>query len=299
MNKLGRFLLFIALVLILVGGGLFVYGYVKGDFEIVQATYLENTYEVEDSFSNIDIDVNISDVKFVYDNTLEKCKVLAKEYENTKHKTEVKDNTLSISFVDERQFFKKWFFNFRGIEITVYLNKNTFDKLVLVNNTGDVDIPSDFTFTNATIGLDTGDVNFYASVTDVLKIETDTGDIKAENSNLKAMTVATDTGRLTLKNFNATEDISIKSSTGKINLENVVAGGLLNIKASTGDISLSNVDGNQIKIKTSTGDVKGNVKTAKTFDCDSDTGKVRVPSTSGNLCKIETDTGDIIITVNE
>ena len=80
MNKLGRFLLFIALVLILVGGGLFVYGYVKGDFEIVQATYLENTYEVEDSFSNIDIDVNISDVKFVYDSTLEKCKVLAKEY---------------------------------------------------------------------------------------------------------------------------------------------------------------------------------------------------------------------------
>ena len=54
-----------------------------------------------------------------------------------------------------------------------------------------------------------------------------------------------------------------------------------------------------IPVKTSTGDVTGNLRTEKVFVTKTSTGDVRVPNTaSGGKCTITTSTGDIRITVD-
>ena len=89
-------------------------------------------------------------------------------------------------------------------------------------------------------------------------------------------------------------------STGKITLNNVVANDLLQIERSTGDVRLENCDAGEIKIKTSTGDVTGTLKSEKIFFASASTGKVRVPKTaSGGICEITTSTGDIEIEIEK
>ena len=81
-------------------------------------------------------------------------------------------------------------------------------------------------------------------------------------------------------------------------MEKVIASGNYNIKRSTGKMNFTDCDANELYIKTSTGDIKGNLLTNKIFITESDTGKINVPkSTKGGICEISTDTGDIMIEI--
>ena len=65
------------------------------------------------------------------------------------------------------------------------------------------------------------------------------------------------------------------------------------------DVSFESFDAAEIFIKTDTGDVEGELLSAKVFIAKTDTGKINVPSTAtGGRCEISTDTGDIRITVS-
>ena len=85
-------------------------------------------------------------------------------------------------------------------------------------------------------------------------------------------------------------------STGKIALKNVIATDNFYVERSTGDVRLENCDAGEIRIKTSTGDVTGTLRSEKVFLAKTSTGKVRVPDTiTGGRCEITTSTGDIDI----
>ena len=300
MNKASKFLLFIAVILLVVGGGIFSYGFfVKGDFSVIQAKANERTYETNESFSNINIDVDADNVKFIYDNSLDKCKVVVKEFEDTKYDVKVDTNTLNIKFIDERVFYKKWVFSFEKLGVYVYLPNNTYENLTITTDTGDVDISKEFSFLTAEVSTDTGDISFNANVSNYLKVEVDTGNIKINDISLVDMSIESDTGNIEIKNVNVSNNINIKASTGDVKLVNVITNSNLEIKTSTGDVYLDRCDGSKIKIKTSTGDVKGNILTDKTFNAKTSTGIARVPNTSGNICEIETSSGDIVITISK
>jgi hypothetical protein len=79
-----------------------------------------------------------------------------------------------------------------------------------------------------------------------------------------------------------------------------VTGEEIKIKSSTGDVKLTDCDAsNLIDIETSTGDVNAVLLSGKTFETKTSTGINDVPpSTEGApLCRIKTSTGDIKVTV--
>ena len=272
---------------------------------------------VEETFSNIDIDFDVTDVEFVKSSD-GKNKIVYNERLKQTHTTEVKDGTLTLKSQDMRKWYEKLFvFNYSKISATIYLADTTYGDVKTDLSTGNVVVPGDFTFENVNFKSSTGDLKFEAKVNNELKVECSTGntylkDVSAKNINLKAST-----GKEKLENVNATETIGIEVSTGNIELNNVHAKNLnthsstgkttltnsvinehIDIKSSTGDVKFNDSDAQTLKIETSTGDVTGTLLTSKIFYVTTSTGKVNVPqSTTGGMCEVKTSTGDVILSI--
>lgn len=78
----------------------------------------------------------------------------------------------------------------------------------------------------------------------------------------------------------------------------MTASGAFSIERSTGDVEFDGSDADEITVKTSTGDVRGTLKSEKVFLTDTSTGWINVPkTTSGGRCEITTSTGNIDIAI--
>ena len=90
--------------------------------------------------------------------------------------------------------------------------------------------------------------------------------------------------------------LNIKSNSGDVELSNVLVIGELKLESSTGDVKLDSFDAGNIYIKTSTGDVKGTILSEKIFVVKTSSGSAIYPETfSGGVCKIETSSGSVNI----
>ena len=278
--------------------------------------YETNTYAISEEFNNLSIDTDTADIVFLLSDNGQ-CKVECYEEENAKHSVTVADDTLVIKIVDHKAWYDYIGINFGSPKITVSLPKAEYDTLFIKEDTGDIALPKDFQFGSVDISLSTGDVDFLASVSGLVKIKTSTGAIRVEGTSAGVLELSTSTGRITVSDVNCEGDISSKVSTGKTILSNVTCKNLAS-KGDTGDISLKNViaaekfsvyrttgdvffdgcDAAEIFVETDTGKVTGSLLAAKLFLTETSTGKVNVPkSTTGGRCEIHTDTGNIQITV--
>lgn len=252
-----------AVCFILIGGIIFAgaMSMLKWDFKGLNTTkYETRTHIIEEGFKSISITTDTADIEFVK-MTGDGCLVLCKELEKESHTVSVVGDTLVI----ERNDTQKWydhisFFSFDTPKIRIELPGNIYSSLTINSNTGDIQIPDDFTFDSIDIKASTGDVS------------------------CKASTV---------------NDLKIKLSTGYINAEGITAGSI-NFTTSTGGIKLDKCDAGELVIKTDTGNVSGSLMSSKVFICKTDTGRITVPETTkGGKCEITTDTGDIKLEVEE
>ena len=208
--------------------------------------------------------------------------------------------------------------NFNTSKITVYLPKAEYAALFIKESTGKVEIPKDFKFSGVDISLSTGDVQFFASASELIKIKTSTGDIRIDNILAGDIELSVSTGKVTVSDVTCNGDIKINVSTGRMNitdtkcqniisngstgsvsLKNAIAAEKFSIERSTGGVKFESCDADEIFVKTNTGDVRGSLLTDKVFITQTDTGSVDVPKTvTGGRCEISTDTGDIIIKIN-
>ena len=273
-----------------------------------------NTFEISDPFDNINIEGDTEDLVFER-STDGKCTVVCYEYEEQPHSVTVENGRLNISILPGS--YLHFGLITESPKTTVYLPGETYKKLTIDTDTGDVDLPKDFSFSSLHIQSDTGDVNCLASADTDITIATQTGrirlaDITASSAILTsdtgrmelsgvdltgALDITEDTGDVTLKNVKAA---SLKSDgdTGEILLTNVTASGEFRIKRTTGDVTFDGSDAEAVYVTTDTGDVKGTFLTDKVYITKTDTGSVDVPgSTSGGRCEITTDTGDIKLSV--
>ena len=280
--------------------------------------YETNSYEIEETFRDISIKTNTSDV-IVKRSDDETARVVCREESKIKHNVSVEDGALIIEMVDAR----KWYehinvgINVGNTSITVYLPDGAYGDLTVRVDTGDTEIQKDILFEDIDVDSDTGDVSSYAWATGTLKIKTTTGDITVGDLFAGNIDLAASTGKMTVKDVNCAGEIKQKSSTGKAFFENVncqsmtsVASTgdisltavkvdeLLDIERSTGDVRFDGSDAAEIVIETDTGDVMGSLLSDKIFFVTTDTGDVDVPeSLSGGKCKVTTDTGDVRLTV--
>ena len=275
-----------------------------------------NTYELNEEFSSILTKTSTADIILLPSDD-EKCKVVCYEEANVKHSVLVSEGVLTINEVDTRKWYNHLNINVETPKITIYLPQSEYSSLVIENDTGDIDVPNDFTFESIDISLSTGDVNCCASTTGTARIGASTGDINVTDISVGMLEILTSTGDVTLSKVRCDGNVKINVTTGKtylsditcqnvvssgdtgdISLNNVIAYGTISIERSTGDVELCKLDAQEIDITTSTGNVKGNLLTEKVFITKSSTGKIDVPnSITGGRCEITTDTGDIIISI--
>lgn len=276
--------------------------------------YETNTYEIGKAFSDISMTTDTADIIFALSDD-GKCKVECYEEENAKHSVTVENDVLVV------RINKSWYdyigFNFGSPKITVYLPEAEYNALSISGSTGNVEIPKDYLFDNVDISLSTGDVNFCASVSKLVKIKASTGNICVENTSAGALDLSVTTGKVTVSGVTCRDDITVGVSTGQayltdvscksvissgttgsISLSNVIATNGFSIERSTGDVKFSCCDADVIYVKTTTGNVTGSFLSNKVFITDTDTGSVDVPKTAtGGRCEINTYTGDIIIKI--
>lgn len=317
MKKITKVWLITASALLLIGAIIFtgVMMVFKWDFtRLSTLNYETNEYEITEDFKNISLESDTADIIFALSDD-GKCKIVCYEASNKKHSVGVQDDTLTIK-VNKKAWYHYIGINLGSPKITLYLPNNEYSSLLLKASTGDVKIPEELKFQNASITVSTGSTEFYATVIEKLKIKADTGAISVKGSSLGLLELTTSTGKIAVSDASCT-DANITVSTGKaelnniqcnnlisrgdtgdFTLNNVVASGDFNFVRSTGDIKFDGCDAAEINIRTDTGDVTGSLLTDKVFITSTDTGAVNVPKTlSGGKCEITTDTGDIKITI--
>lgn len=321
MSKQVKIWLIVATVLVTIGLVMFVIlmEVCNWDFtKISTIEYVTNTYELEEEFDNISINIDTTDIVFLKSND-NKSRVVNYEQKNIKYYVNVKNNTLIIDEVDERKWYEYIGISFNNPKISIYLSEDEYDMLSIEESTGDIVIPKDFMFENIDILTSTGDVENYASTKETIKIKTSTGDICVKDVSSGKLDLSVSTGDITILSITCENDVKISVTTGDVKLtdilcKNVISSGdtgnifLKNIIAeekfsiirSTGDVKFDSCDASDIFVKTDTGDVNGSLITDKVFITQTSTGSVDVPKTiTGGKCEIITSTGDIKLDIHK
>ena len=300
---------------IIIFGG--VMSIMKWDFTKLSTNkYETNIFNISDDFSSISLESDTADIRFVQSENSE-CSVTCYDHIKMKYSAYVKDGALIIKLDDTRKWYEYIGINFEKPSITVSLPKAEYAALSINESTGDIEIPSHFTFENVLISLSTGDVSFSSSASEDIKIKTSTGDIRIENLSAREIDLSVTTGKVTVLDIVCEDDLAVRVSTGKayltnvkcknlissgstgdISLTGVIASEKLSIERDTGDVKFEECDASEIFVETDTGDVTGTLLSKKVFITETDTGRVNVPnSVTGGKCEIKTDTGNIKISV--
>ena len=278
--------------------------------------FVTETYEIGEAFDGLSICSDTADIRF--ERSVDgSCRVEFYARPKAKHGAVVQRGTLLIEEGDERSWYEQFSLSFDSPRMTVYLPGNAYASLDIWVDTGDVVIPQDFMFETVQITASTGDVDYRASASGVVRIANSTGQIHAEGCSAGSMELSTSTGRMELRSIVCAGELSQRvstgrsvltdvrcqslrsgGSTGELTMERVIAAETVSIERSTGDVKLEDCDAAELDIQTGTGDVSGTLLTEKVFLVQSDTGRVSVPeTTAGGVCRVTTDTGDITITI--
>jgi DUF4097 and DUF4098 domain-containing protein YvlB len=296
MTKFLKVLLFVGISVVIVGG-IFL-GIAIGTHAFSKEQKITNDIVLEEEFDNFDIDVSISDIYFKKSDN-DKNKVELIEKKKLYHEVKVDDNTLVIKSKDDYQWYENILnFDFSSVVVTIYLTEDNYDSFNIKSSTGEIFVPDNFTFNSVIIKQSTGNTSFEGNCLASANIEASTGDVllKTIESN-DNITIKTSTGDIELEDVKC-KKLTATASTGKVKLDKVLVEDHIELKTSTGSIKLIDSDANTLNIESSTGSVTGNLKTDKTFNVESSTGKKDYPQhTTGGECKIKTSTGNIKIEI--
>ena len=319
MRRAAKVFLIIALVLVLAGGGVFVWGMTKLNWnfsDLASVEYETNTFEITESFKDLSFDLNTADIviKPAEDGV---CRVVFREYEDEKHRAYVQGDTLMIAVEAQVRFAGFGFFP-ENLSATVYLPGNSYRALSVRTNTGDADFPEGFSFERADISTSTGDVSCGADISGKLDISTDTGDAGVTGIKAGEVSVETKTGEIKISRLSCGGSFDVNTDTGDSDVSdvrcksfdfecdtgdavftNVIAEGLFSADSDTGDIKLVRCDAAGMKLESDTGDITGSLLSEKIFITEKGSGDIRVPKTSsGGRCEIKTTTGDVDIVID-
>ncbi len=284
-------LLLVAIGAILFTGAMTAYDW---DFtQLSTVSYEKNTYEASCEFDRISIHVDTTKIELLPADD-QRCSIVCYESEKEKHTVSMQNGTLEIEVTDTRKWYEHIGISFGGPKMTVYLPQKQYASLLIETDTGDISIPKDFSFESIEIDGDTSDVDCFASVSGKMEIEVSTGRINIEGITAGQLDLTTSTGNIQSNSVTIKNDIELETDTGEILLKKTVASGKLSVESSTGDVRFEDSDAATIAVETDTGDVTGTLLSEKIFMTETSTGKIRVPkTTSGGKCEIKTSTGDI------
>lgn len=308
----------VAAALILTGAFLFGAAMTALDWDFTQLSttkYETNEYTFNEEFEHLNIVTDTADVVLVPAEDTDSI-ITCHEQTNAHHRVAVKDGTLTVEVNNTKTWCDYIGIQFDTPKITLSIPSRTYGVLSVYTDTGDVEIPKEFTFDSVEINGRTGDVTIAAKIQETIDVAVETGNIRMQTVTANSANLSVSTGMVTVTDLSCTGDITVRASTGNTYLtcirchsftSNGSTGDLylkdliaetITLRRNTGDVRLDGCDAAEINVITDTGDVTGYLLSEKIFITETNTGRVEVPkSTNGDLCHITTDTGDIEIRV--
>lgn len=318
MNRSGKKWIIAAVILIAAGALLLVGALAAVRFDITELStqrFQTNTYEFNEDFDKISVDVRTAAVTFVPSED-EVCRIECFEEDTQPHSVKIQDGTLMISTVDNRKWYDNIVLSFKTPAITVYLPKEAYDSLFVVSKTGNIEIPDGFSFETVTITGTTSNITCDAFVSKDIEVNTTTGIISVGSSDAETIELSATTGKITLGSSDAEtiklsattgtvtvndavcNHMTAETGTGQVRLENVIAKESIRVETGTGGVYFEECDALDISVKTGTGSVEGTLLSEKIFDVRTSTGSVSVPDSTGvGRCEITTGTGNVEISL--
>lgn len=278
---------------------------------------ISTTVEISEEFRGISIETDVADLYFAVSED-GVCRVECVDFADESYAVNVENGTLTIAKDDDRAWHENIrLFSIGETYVTVYLSEENYASIQIHEDTGDIEMPAEFSFEQAMINTSTGDICWLAQVSEALSITTDTGDVEVRGTSTRSLALETDTGDISASEVRDAQQIRIETDTGKVELtnagctslsadsntgdialKNVIMDELLTIKSNTGDVVFDRSDAAEIFVQTNTGDVTGTLVSDKVFLTETNTGNVDVPkSVIGDRCEIITDTGDIALRI--
>lgn len=314
MEKGMKSVFILALLLIIVGAIILILALSANDWRLGTSNYETTEFEINDTVQDISISANTDDIVFLRAED-GKGKVVFYEHKSERHYVKILNGKVNIGVKNEKKWWENMF-NTVSPKMTIYLPAGEYGALKIESDTGDISIPSDFSFESINIALSTGDTSI-SGTQKIIKISVSTGDVSLDGVISSSIDLSASTGDMKIKNVNcegdiatsvSTGDIEIidtschnftsKGSTGELDISGSVASGVFTIERSTGDITFNRSDASEIYITASTADIEGTLLSDKIFIISTDTGSVKVPeSTTGGKFKCETSTGDVKISI--
>ena len=190
--KTVKILFIVAGALILFGALLFVItGFISNwDFKtMLGGNYVSVTTEITEDFDAIEICTDTADISLVYSEE-EGCRAVSYDREELSYDCLVEGGVLKVRLVDSRSWFQKLFDMSFGNSLTLYLTKSEFASLKIEEHTGNVTVPSGFSFGNIDLKLTTGDLFLSASASEKITVNGSTGDVRLDGISAKEVTVS-------------------------------------------------------------------------------------------------------------
>lgn len=278
------------------------------------------SYTIEEDFDRIHIDCMESDVKFVKSDS-DECIVECVQEEHVSHEAEVKDGTLNITRIDEREGHEYFviMFNFEETGVTVHLPEDEYEKLWVKTLSGDVEVTDGFTFTDAEVYCTSGDALFNADASGNVTVESVSGDVRMMNPDAANISVKSTSGDVEITSVKAKEKLNIETvsgdidlikaetgilsagcSSGDIEFSGVIASGEFSARSVSGDIEMNRCDGENLYLKSTSGDISGTLLSEKMFSVHTTSGHVNVPDDGGSgKCEISTTSGNVNMRIDK
>lgn len=232
---------------------------------------------VEEPFSNITVDAEACNVNLVPSSD-GICQVEYPTDDQLECSVSVQQNTLQIIFRDHRSWPDNVNISMEPLEITLYLPQSQYEQLNLDSVSGSITVPEDFSFSQAQVSTTSGKLQFYASVSGNLSLESVSGTMEVSNV--------------------TPQSLSLSSTSGPIHASQVVVMETWDINSVSGQVTLTDCDASSLVISTVSGGVKASLRSGKTFSTQTVSGDVEVPSdSSGGSCNISTISGNITCTI--
>ncbi len=256
---------------------------------------IKDTHTVTESFSDIRIKASAGEVRILpsLDGT---CRVDVAGIEKNFFSVAVVDGVLTVTEEDTRKWYEYIGIYTAEVEACVYLPDFAYTSLTADVNSGDVEV-GQVCVESVKIDGSSGEIEISGWSGTSLEASTSSGEIELTNVQGDRVAVDSNGGDIDVENTTAGSFVA-GSGSGKISLENVLTEGETRIESNSGSVRLTACDGASYTIKTSSGSVKGSVRTAKIFIPKSNSGRIDVPkSTTGGVFDVQTSSGNISIKI--
>ena len=319
MTQLLKRLVTFGLILLLLGGIIFVIAFAASGFNYekmlgIKVSY--ETFEESDALTAKKLVLNFdnTDVNITFDENAERIKV---SYPLRTSKSNNKLNTVTaiesgdvITIKEETNWKSNLFIWGSGdYNVSVTLPAGRGIELYVECDNGDVNFAGDGLVGSVTVSTDNGDISSdRASIKSLqnMKFSSDNGEIELGKIDTVSLYLETDNGDIDMNECFASEKINISTDNGDVNFDGNVTSLTLEIETDNGEIESdkSVIDAKSIKIETDNGDIKI-VLFGKSGDYEI---KIRQQTGSSNVSNqigpdrkldVETSNGDIKVLFTE